>query len=311
MSTNATTTPGTDLVKVQIEHAAQLIGRYRQQFAAVVPTHIRVEAFVELALAYVKASPDLLRAAQANPQSLILRLRECAALGHVPIRGTYVLTAFRDKNAPGGWAVVGMEEWRGVVDRIFRAGGVDSVHVAVGRENDPLLSFNQTTDVLPRHKYDEFASRAQRGPLKAVWAWARLRGGGISQVAWLNRPEVLRHRAMSKSANKDESGGNFWGPLEGEGPNTEEMWRKTALHVLEGFVPTSAEYRMAVAAAESGARAWPGVPDQPVTPPYGGGDYLDGELVDAPTPAPQQAPSQPGWPDVKQPPDAKGTADAK
>lgn len=290
---------------VQINSVGQLIGRYRAEFTAVVPSHIRPDAFVELAFGYVKRSKDLLVAAQANPQSLIMALRECAALGHVPIKGIFSLAPFRDKNAPGGWSIVGMEEWRGVVERIFRAGAVESVHVEVGRGNDPVLSFNRTRDPLPRHEYDEFASRAERGPLKVVYAWARLRGGGISQVAWLNRAEVDRHRSMSRSA-QSASGGNFWGPADGEGPNTEEMWRKTALHVLEGFVPTSAEYRMQLAAAEAGSRGWDGVADQRVTPPYSGGDFLDGEVVDATVAAnvvsdAAVAPGDQGWPATPKP----------
>src|SRR5204863_3066981 len=164
-------------------------------------------------------------------------------------------------------------------------------------------------DQLPRHEYDEFASPAERGPLKAVYAWARLPRGAVSQVAWLNRPEVLRHRAMSRSAGK-AGGGNFWGPEDGEGPNTEAMWKKTALHVLEGFVPTSAEYRMQLAAAEAGSRGWDGIPDQRVTPPYSGGDFLDGELVDDAPAAPASTPTT-GWPPVAQPADAKGAGDAK
>jgi recombination protein RecT len=283
------------VIKSQVQHVHKLVTSYQPNFAAMVPGHIRPEAFVELAIAYVKRDPDLLHAAQVNPQSLILVLRECGALGHLPMKGTFSLTAFNDKNAPGGKAIVGMEEWRGVVERIYRAGGVESVHVEVGRDNDRVLRFNRTRDVLPDHEYDEFAPPSVRGPLKVVYAWARLRTGGTSQVAWLPRYEVLRHRSMSRSAQK-AGGGNFWGPEDGEGPNTEAMWRKTALHVLEGFVPTSAEYRWQAAAAESGARGWAGVPDRPVTQLYGGsGDLIDAEFTD------DTAAAATGWPAVPGP----------
>lgn len=290
-----------DLIKAQVAHVHGLVTRYQANFAAMVPSHIRPEAFVELAIAYVKRDKDLLAAAQVNPQSLILVLRECGALGHLPMKGTFSLAAFNDKNAPGGKAIVGMEEWRGVVERIYRAGGVESVHVEVGRDNDRVLRFNRTRDVLPHHDYDEFAPPATRGPLKVVYAWARLRAGGTSQVAWLPRFEVLRHRSMSRSAQK-AGGGNFWGPEDGEGPNTEAMWRKTALHVLEGFVPTSAEYRWQAAAAESNARGWAEVPDRPVTQLYGGaGDLIDAEFTEDTPPDPPAI----GWPPTAQPPDAK------
>jgi len=288
-------------MRQQLNFAQQLITQYEPKFAAVVPSHVRSGAFIELALAYVKRDEKLLEATQKNPASLILALRECAALGHMPMKGVYALVPFYDKTQPGGQAIVGMEEWRGVVERMYRAGGVSSVHVEVGRENDPVLRFNRTRMVLPEHEYDEFAPPEQRGPLKVVYAWARLIGGGISQVVWLPRWEVLRRRAMSKSI-KAEGGGNFWGPVDGEGPNTPAMWKKTGLHELEGFVPTSAEYRWQVAASEAGARDWPAVPNRSVNPVYG--DIQDAELVDDDSGPPQPpAPQQQGeaWPPVAQP----------
>lgn len=280
--------PGTDLERRQelVAGAAKLVNQYRQHFTNVVPSHIAPDAFIELALAYVKRDPWLLNATQANPASLILALRECGAKGHMPIKGIFSLVPFQDHKAPGGWSIVGMEEWRGVVERIFRAGGCTSVHVHCGRERDPVLRWNPTKMVLPEHEYDEHASKAERGPLKAVYAWARMLNGSYSDVAWLNRHEVERHRSMSKSIKPKNGpeGGNFWGPAwPEEGPNTEAMWKKTALHTLEGLVPTSAEYRWALAASEAAGRGWAGVPDTTsVTAPYT--DVVDAEPVEGASP---------------------------
>jgi recombination protein RecT len=297
-------TTGKELVQQRLNNAKKLISRYEAQFAAVVPRHVEVKAFVELALAYVKRSPQLLENALANPASLVLALRECAALGHLPMRGVYALVPLNDNKAPGGKTIVGMEEWRGVVERIYRAGGATSVHVEVGRESDPVLRFQRTRMVLPEHEYDEFAPPNVRGPLKVVYAWARLINGGTSQVVWMPRFEVLRHRAMSRSVTKDNNGGNFWGPIDGEGPNTEAMWRKTALHGLEGLVPTSSAYRWEVAASEAGARGWPGVPDREIARPYGDeSSIVDAELVDEAPP-----PSGEDWPAVAAP--GQGAGDA-
>lgn len=279
-----------------------VIGSYRAEWAAIAPDHVDPAAFVALAAAYVRRDSYLTDAFKANPASLILALRECAALGHVPRKGEFSLVPFKDRNAPGGWSIVGVEEWRGVVERMFRSGGVNAVHVSVGRENDQVLSFQKGRDPLPLHTYDEFAGRDGRGPLKAVWAWADLHTGQPSDVAWLNRHDVARHRSMSKTAMKaGGNGGNFWGPeWPGEGPNTEAMWRKTALHVLEGLVPTSAAYRWSVAksgAAAAAPRA--GVPD---VDPAASTDWLDGEVIDAPTSGPPAAAEgADGWPVTAQP----------
>lgn len=261
-----------------------LLGALKNEWAAITPAHIDSEAFVALAAAYVRRDPKLSQAMVANPQSLILALRECAVLGHMPIKGMFSLVAFQDRSAAGGWSVVGVEEWRGVVERMYRSGGVVSVHIGVGRDNDKVLGFQRGTDVLPRHLYNEFASREERGPLKAVWAYARLHTGGWSDVAWLNRHDVARHRGMSKTATyvkqgqTEATGGNFWGPAwPDEGPNTEAMWKKTSLHVLEGLVPASAEYRWQVGKTEAAAASAirQGIPD---IPPHGS-DWVEAEVV--------------------------------
>jgi recombination protein RecT len=275
----------------------EFIQTYQGDFARVVPAHVNVEAFVGLATAYVRRDPTLNAAAKANPASLILALRHCAALGHMPVKGIYALVPFNNRKAPGGKEVVGIEEYRGVVERMYRAGGVRAVKVEVGREGDPVFRFNRTRMALPEHEYDEFASDEDRGPLKAVYAWAVMLDGTISQVAWLNRHEIAKHRAVSRS------GDSFWGPpWPGEGPWTQDMWKKTGMHVLERFVPTSSEYRWQVAAAESQASTgFKGLPDVPVSeygPSPDDGDVVDAEVVpDGHGPAPVDE----GWPETAKP----------
>jgi recombination protein RecT len=284
------------------EGPKQLLTQYEREFASIAPKHVDASAFVALAAAYVRRDPYLMRALVDDPASLILALRECAALGHVVRKGEFALTAFKNRKVgPDAYSVVGIEEWRGVVQRMYRSGGVRAVHVGIGRENDELLSFNATTDALPPHRYDEFASPAERGPLKAVWAWADLMHGGPSEVAWLNRHDVARYRGMSKSTTSQYGppGGNFWGPeWPAEGPNTESMWRKSALHRLEGLVPTSSSYRFEVAAAGAAAArtSQPGgfLPD--IDPGVARTDWVDAEEV----PNGEQAPAG-GWPETATP----------
>lgn len=298
--------------------ALTLIRSFEGEWKAIAPKHVEPAAFVALAAAYVRRDAYLTEAMMANPESLILTLRECASLGHVPRKGEFALVPFRDRKAPGGWSIVGVEEWRGVVERMFRSGGVRAVHVMCGRENDPVLSFQKGRDPLPRHAYDEFAGPGERGALKAVWAWADLQSG-VSDVAWLNRHDVARHRAMSKTATSDKGpeGGNFWGPAwPGEGPNTEAMWKKTALHVLEGLVPTSAAYRWEIASAGAAVAGQygGGIPD---VDPAAGTDWVD--AVEVPDPpqqpatrvaaqqgAPQRDDAEQGWPETAQPGGARG-----
>jgi len=189
---------------------------------------------------------------------------------------------------PATWSITGIETYHGVIERMYRAGGVQSVHCELVRRNDRFRwdAMNQRVTV---HEYDPFMSDEERGELMGVYAWARLFTGGMSQVVWMNRAEVMKHRAASRS------GDAFWG-----GPWEPSMWRKTGLHGLEIYVPTSAEYRWTVALSGSAtASGFAGIPDVPVLEygPSPDDGPIDAELVDNVAPpaarAVRQAPQEP------------------
>lgn len=278
----------------------QVLDAYRDDLGAVVPTHINRDTFMGLAMAYVRRDPWLSQAAAANPLSLIVALRETAALGHVPMKGTCALVAYKSKKPQdNGWSITCIEEVGGAIQRIYRAGGVTAVHCEVVRQNDKAR-FQRTKMVLPEHEYDEFADPAERGPLVAVYAYATLLNGQPSTVVWMPKGIILKHRNASKTATKDDTGGNFWGPpWPGEGPWTEDMWKKTAVHKLSTLVPSSAEYRWQLAQTEAAAASrFAGLPDAPTSPLAGGGtDYIDGDTFVVQEPSGGAAePSQPVGP---------------
>jgi recombination protein RecT len=252
-----------------------LIRAYGDDLSAVMPSHTNPESFFGLAIAYIRRDPYLSKAAAANPMSLIIALREIAAWGHMPMRGTAALVPFASKkDGHNGFQITAIEEVGGVLQRIHRAGGVTAVHAEVVREKD-FAKFNRTKMILPDHDYDEFADPTERGALKAVYAWATMLSGNPSTVVWMPKGVVLKHRAVSKS------GDNFWGPpWPAEGPWTEDMWKKTALHKLSTLIPSSVEYRWQLAAAEAAAAGQTRFPDKPVTP-EAGGDYIDGDYTEA------------------------------
>lgn len=307
---------GKSLDMVQSNQWLPFLGQFENDFTRVLPGHVTPQAFIGLAAAYVRRDPKLQEAVQANPGSLVLALRECAALGHLPMKDTFSLVPFNDRTAPNGKAVVGIETYQGVIERMWRAGAVTSVHVEVVREHDQAR-WRPTEMILPYHDFDEFADDADRGHLKAVYAWAKMNGGATSQVAWLPKGQVLKHRKVSRS------GDAFWGPeWPGEGPWTQDMWKKTALHVLEKFVPTSASYRAEVARTEvAAATGFVGVPDRsPRAQQYAEGPaVVEAQLVDEPTaadarpqggdsPVDNAAEGGTGWPPVPKP--GEGRRDA-
>lgn len=285
---------------------APFLAKYLTPIARVVPSHVKAEAFIALALAAVNRDPKLLRAAVINPQSLVFAMRMCAVLGHLPVKGMFALVPFNNSKALGGVEVVGIEEYRGVVERMYRAGGVVSVHSELVRERD---EFELVRGHLPHHKFDGRIPAVERGRLDGVYAWAVLHTGNLSQVVWLNRAEVKKHRDASRS------GDAFWGPWTDD-PNDEapwagDMWTKTGLHVLERWVPTSAEYRWTLAESTAAAVS-PGsgfgadIERQPVRPP-GGDDVADTDpnIVDAVIVPDGPAQPDPGgreaWPDTAKP----------
>lgn len=269
---------GKELIRIgQFEGTAtQLIKEYQGNLSRVMPRHVGAEAFTGLAVAYVANDAKLHDAATANPASLIVALRECAALGHMPVKDTFALVPYNDKNSPGGKRVVGIETYHGVVERMFRAGGVQAVTAEVVRENDRYVR-GRTSTTPPEHEFDDFAHGPDSaGPLRGVYAYAVLLNGATSHVVRMGLEDIAKHRAKSRS------GEAFWGPeWPKEGPWTPAMWMKTALHALEVWVPTSSEYRWQVAASQSAASGpWPGVPPG-VPGSEGGAPAVSGDIEDA------------------------------
>jgi recombination protein RecT len=254
-----------------------LLDHYATDLTTVMPRHMNGPAFLGMAAAYVRRDPYLSRAAAANPLSLVVALREMAALGHMPMKGTAALVAYssdRQKHPEhNGFQIQMIEEVGGAIQRILRAGGATAVHADVVRQKD-TARFNRTRDRLPVHEYDEYADPVDRGPLMAVYAYATMLHGGDSAVVWMPKAVVMKHRKVSRS------GDQFWGPAwPDEGPWTEDMWKKTAIHKLSTLIPSSAEYRWELAATEAAAAAQASAgrfPNVPVTPDAGAG-YIDAE----------------------------------
>jgi len=230
-------------------------------FAAVLPDHIDVKSFLGTTAGALYASRDLMDAAQADPQSLVNAMMRCATLGHLPGTEEYYLTPRKKKGQP---YVLGIEGYRGVVERMYRSGAVARVVV---REvcADDRFRFIEGVDDQPRHSsggdgdtgadfFGKGGSRA-RGEMVGVYAYAKLTTGATSQVVLLGRDDVLAARDAG-GWNPDDSY-NPWNRYDA-GKNRPElqgrsMWWKTAAKRLEPWVPTSAEYRRELVRASAAA----------------------------------------------------------
>lgn len=206
-----------------------LVAQYKADFQQVLPSHIPPQTFVRLAQGVLRKDEKLAAAAAANPASFLAALLECARLGHEPGTEAYALTHFMDRKT-GVPEIVGIEQYQGEIERMYRAGAVVSVRCEVVRANDDFR-WSPTTMRLPHHRFDALADDDERGPLRGVYAYAEMVGGALSQPVVMGRGEVMKHKAVAKTTK-------FW-----DGPWEPSMWKKTAVHELEKWVPTSSEYR--------------------------------------------------------------------
>jgi len=241
-----------------------LIKQYENDFATVLPTHIKPATWVRVAqgaLKRGKRNPDgryeLEVAAQSNPGQFLAALLDAARLGLEPGTEQYYLTPRKVK---GQAEILGIVGYQGYIELMYRAGAVSSVTAEVVYAKD-RFAYQPGRDEIPRHEIDWDAE--DRGPLRLVYAYARMKDGAYSRVVVLNRSGIAKIRDSSAAAHSDSSPWNT---------NEESMWLKSAVRQLRKWVPTSAEYIRE--RAQIAAEAASSVHRQVV---------IDGEVVDEDT----------------------------
>lgn len=263
-----------------------IVRQHKEDLTLVLPSHVKGETWMRLAYGALRSNEQLLKVATRNPGSLMNALQECARLGHEPASKSFYLV-------PYGSEVQGIEGYRGVVERIYRAGAVKVVHAEVVYENDEFVWAPGTIDrhpdgprwegpqTVPFHRADWFADR---GEVKGAFSYGIFQDGTPSRVVIINRTYIDKVRAESKGSNSPTSPWVKW---------FDQMVLKTVAHRLEPWVPTSTEWRkeqlragLEVAAEQGGPAvigASPPAPQEPVRQPDMG-DYDEGpveaEIVD-------------------------------
>ena len=207
---------------------ATLIARHADDLSSVLPSHIKAPVWIRVAQSAVRRDPKLVEAATVAPGTLMVALLNAARLGLEPGTEEFYLTPRKVKGRP---EVLGIVGYQGIIEMIYRAGAVASVIAENVYEHDEF-DYQPGRDELPRHVIDWDAE--DRGKLRLVYAYARLRSGAVSKVVVLNRAEVMKIKASSQGSSSDYS------PWK---TNEPAMWLKSAVRQLRKWVPTSAEYR--------------------------------------------------------------------
>lgn len=215
--------------EVAVVGATDIIQSHTSDLATVMPSHIKPETWVRVAVGSLRRDPKLMAAANNDPGALMAAMMDAARKGLEPGTEQYYLTVRKEKGTP---KIKGIEGYQGIVERIYRAGAAQSVIVEAVREND-TFTYVPGRDERPVHVVDWFG--APRGKLVGVYAYAVMAGGATSKVVVLNEAKVMEAKAKSESRNSEYSPWN-----QGDG---EAMWLKTAARRLEKWVPTSNEYR--------------------------------------------------------------------
>lgn len=269
-------TPTSQAVEKVDNSPRGMIANYRDSFTQVLPSHIaKPETWVRLAQGALKKGrrvadgrTELEVAAANNPGVFLSALLDCARLGLEPGTEQYYLTPRKVK---GQLEILGIVGYQGLVELMYRAGAISSVVAECVYEHDEF-SYRPGVDERPVHEIDW--DLADRGGLRLVYAYARMRDGATSKVVVLNRHSIER---IKRSAQGSDSQYSPWVT------NEPAMWLKSAVRQLVKWVPTSSEYRnqVAPAPAEQHQPVGPTL-DLPVLDSHGPDDEIfDAEIFDA------------------------------
>lgn len=222
--------------------ARGMVDTYASDFARVLPSHIKPDTWVRVTQAALKTGqldPQnhcylLETAAKSNPGKFLSALLRAAQEGLMPGTPEFYLTPRRVK---GRWEILGIVGYQGMIERMYRAGAISSVICEVVYDNDEF-TYQFGVDDVPRLGRDW---DAKHGPLRLVYAYAKMKDGATSKVIVLNKWDIEDVKARSdsyKNAVKNSNTNSPWFTDEAA------MWMKTAIRRLEKWVPTSSEYLM-------------------------------------------------------------------
>jgi len=275
-----------DAVAKRDNSPAAMISTYSGDFASVLPTHVRPETWVRLAQGALKKGRrgangrfELEEAAANNPGVFLAALLDAARLGLEPGSEQYYLTPRKVK---GRLEILGIVGYQGHIELMYRAGAISSIVAEVVYAKD-TFSYAPGRDDVPHHDIDWDSD--DRGPLRLVYAYARMKDGATSRVVVLNRADIARIKTSSQGSDSDYSPWKL---------HEASMWLKSAVRQLQKWVPTSAEFRREELRAQAEAARVSQQHDlPPVMSEYEAPETVDGEVVE------EQA-----WPEAAKPADA-------
>lgn len=203
--------------------------KVKQQIALALPKHMTADRLARIALTEVRKTPALGRCDQA---SFLGAIMQCAQLGLEPggALGHAYLLPFenRKRQITEVQFIVG---YRGMIDLARRSGQILSLEARAVYAAD---KFHVALGLNPDLTHEPDWEAADRGPLRFVYAVAKLKDGG-TQFEVMSRAEIERVRAKSRAGQSGPWVDHF-----------EEMAKKTVIRRLFKYLPVSIELASAV-----------------------------------------------------------------
>ena len=199
---------------IELIRAQLYLPSMQEQLKSALPPHVTVEKFLRVAMTALQQNPDLLK---YDRNSLFASVVTAAQLGLMPDAqlGEAYFVPFKGK-------VTLVPGYRGLI-KLARQGDIGYV------EAELIHLHDKTTYVLgDDSRLECVVNWEDRGPIKAGYAVAKYRDGGIAARAVMTKAEIDDIRARSQNAN---------GPAWSE--NYAEMAKKTVLRRLAKLLPLS------------------------------------------------------------------------
>lgn len=274
--TTPTTTPGAaaeqKALSTQSKNRLTLRGLFDQQkpeLAKLLPRGMDADRLYRMALTECVRNPELL---ECTAESWALAMQQCAAQGLFPDSALGFMYLIPRKNTDKRCKEVQAQRgYQGDMKLARNTGEVNIYPPEVVYTKD---HYKVTRGTDPKIEHEPYEGDDDPGPLRAVYAVARLRATGDLIWVALTKRDVMRHKASSQSTGSNSP----WTKHEAA------MWKKTAIHELFHWLPkdTEAMERAAVAITRDAA---PGVVETtavdlggvglPAAGETGGGSSLD------------------------------------
>ncbi len=261
----------------QVDTVRDLIARYEDKFAKVLPTMIPPQRLIEVTMTEIGRTPDLLKCTQA---SLIGCIIQTAQLGLLPgLIGEAWLIPFRNnrRNTTECTLILG---YKGLLKLAFNSGEIAAVQCEVVREKDSF-DYQYGTEGYIHHRPSD---DEDPGAMTHAYALIHMKGSRVPTWEVFNRAKVMKAKKSSRAA---ASGSSPWSSHE------DEMWTKTVLRHVCKRLPASIERVATAVALDERADAGipqelrvfaPELPDLPVGLPEGDDAVNDATEPDGPAP---------------------------